>query len=43
MSGCQKFGDEESGDVEEEDDPEDETGPGKEVQSGVDRVGRRNW
>ena len=42
MSGCQKFGDEESGDVEEEDDPEDKESF-SEVKSSVNCVGRRNW
>ena len=42
MSGCQKLGDEDSRDVEEEDDPEDEESF-SEVKSSVDCVGRRNW
>ena len=42
MSGCKKLGDEESGDVEEEDDPEDKESF-SEVKSSVDCIGRRNW
>ena len=42
MSGCQKLGDKNSRDVEEEDDPEDEESF-SEVKSSVDCVGRRNW
>ena len=42
MSGCKKLGDEESGDVEEEDDPEDKESF-SEVQSSVDCVMRGNW
>ena len=42
MSGCQKLGDENSRDVEEEDDPEGNESF-SEVKSSVDCVGRRNW
>ena len=40
--GCEKFSDENSRDVEEEDEPEDKKSCG-EVQSSVERVGRRGW
>ena len=42
VPGCEKFGDEDSRDVEEEDDPEDKESF-VEVQSSVEGVGRRNW
>ena len=42
MSGCQKFGDEDSRYMEEEDDPDDEESFSK-VKSSVDCVGRGNW
>ena len=42
VPGCEKFSDEDSRDVEEEDDPEDKESF-VEVQSSVEGVGRRNW
>ena len=42
VPGCEKFSDEDSRDVEEEDDPEDKESF-VEVQSSVERVGRRDW
>ena len=42
VPGCEKFSDEDSRDVEEEDHPEDKESF-VEVQSSVQGVGRRNW